>query len=538
MRNSKRIWRFVLVIMSVTLAVSFLSCSDGGRKARSGGTIIIGETSDYESLNPMQTTDAHARDIYNQLFLLLMDENPDLLTFSPRLAKSYDFSEDRKKLTFHLRKDASWSDGVKITSRDVLATFSVQKDTTVVWASIHLKDHIDSVTAPDDYTVVYHFNHIYPYQVMDAVDGPILPAHFLEKHPGVSIKSVPIEDFPTSGPFRVEAWVKGQSLTLVPNERYYDSDKPFLDKVIFKIVPDQVTINTQLKSGEIDGMEIYSPGEVEALRTEYPELTVHQYQGRGYVYIGWNGARAPFDNMNVRRALSYAIDRQKIIDNLYYGLAKECVGPFPPIIWAHDPDIEPIPCDPERAKEILAAEGYSDSDGDGYLDKDGKIFEFELLANLGNQIRADIQVMVQEALREIGVKVTPVTMEWTVMLSRHKASDFDAVISAWRASTKADLYPIWGCEARAEGGYNRVDYCNPIVDSLNTVATSILDFDEARPIFNRAERIIYEEQPYTFLYVPSGILVLNSRIRGARPDAISSIHNIHEWYIEGDSQGH
>ncbi|MCK4537670.1 MAG: hypothetical protein KAV42_02605 [Candidatus Krumholzibacteria bacterium] len=537
MRNSKRMWISVSMILTVVLAAMFLSCSEVWKKTRSGGTIIIGETSDYESLNPMQTTDAHARDIYNQLFLLLMDENPDLLTFSPRLAESYEFSGDRKKLTFHLRKDASWSDGVGITSRDVLATFSVQKDTTVVWASIHLKDHIDSVTAPDDYTVVYHFNHVYPYQVMDAVDGPILPAHFLEKHPGVSIKSVPIEEFPVSGPFKVKEWVKGQSLTLVPNESYYDSDKPYLDKVIFKIVPDQVTINTQLKSGEIDGMEIYSPSEVEALRTEHPELTVHQYQGRNYVYIGWNGGRKPFDNMNVRRALSHAIDRQKIIDNLYYGLAKECVGPFPPIIWAHDPDIEPIVCDPAIAREILAAEGYLDSDGDGYLEKDGMTFEFELLTNQGNQTRADIQVMVQEALREIGVKVIPVTMEWTVMLSRHKASDFDGLISAWRASTKADLYPIWGCDARAEG-YNRIDYCNPLVDSLNTAATSILDFDEARPIFNRAERIIYEEQPYTFLYVPSGILVLNSRIRGARPDAISSIHNIHEWYVEGDGPGH
>jgi peptide/nickel transport system substrate-binding protein len=146
--------------------------------------------------------------------------------------------------------------------------------------------------------------------------------------------------------------------------------------------------------------------------------------------------------------------------------------------------------------------------------------------------------MVQEHLREIGVKVDPVILEWTVMLERYKACDFDAVVNAWRVGTKIDLAPIWSCEARREGGYNRVGYCNQTVDSLNAAATAMLDFEQARPLFMRAQELIYEDQPYTFLYYTPGVFVLHGRFKGARPDAISMYHNLHEWYIDaGASKG-
>ncbi len=532
MDEEKRIYCVLPILMAVLLMFSIFSCTDSRKVVQRGGTLIVGETSDYESLNPMQTTDAHARDIYQQIFLLLLVENSDLLTFSPRLAKTWEFSQDRRQLTFHLRDDVFWSDGVKVTAYDVKATYEIQIHPDVLWSSRHLKKHIDSVSVLDDYTVTYHFNHVYPYQVMDVNDGPVLPKHFLDRYEPSQIKSIPIEDFPVDGPFKIGKWEKGQSLTLIPNETYYEKGKPFLSKVIFKIIPDPMTLITQLRSGEIDCMESAPPSEVDVLRKDYPDLQIIDYDGRGYVYIGWNAARTPFDNPRIRRVLSLAINRKMIIDNLYYGLARECVGPFPPLIWAYCPDIEPIPFDPAEASRILAGEGYIDSDGDGYLEKDGQVFEFELLTNQGNQLRADIQVMVQEQLKKIGIRVIPVTMEWTVMLSRHKAADFDAIISAWRASTKADLSPIWSCEARREGGYNRVDYCNPVVDSLNSLACSMLDFDEARPLFYEAQKIIYEEQPYTFLYVRSEILVLHKRFRDARPNAISNFHNLHEWWVE------
>ncbi|MCK4235656.1 MAG: hypothetical protein KAX38_00960, partial [Candidatus Krumholzibacteria bacterium] len=432
--------KFFLVIALIAV---LCSCSNRELDRQRGGTLIIGEISDFESLNPMGTTDAHARDVYNLLFLTLIDEQADFLTFKPRLAESYEFSDDRSSLTFHLRPDVVWSDGSPVTAYDVEATFRLQKNPDAAWASRHLKEHIDSVVASDDWTVVYHFNNIYPYQLMDANDGPILPKHFIDKYEPEEFKMVPVEEIPTNGPFRISKWVKGQSLTLVPYERYYEKGRPYLDSVIFKIIPDQVTLITQLRSREIDCMEAIPPGEIEGLRKNNPELKIFNFPIRQYNYIGWNGANPLFESKRVRRALTMAIDRKLIIDNLYYGFAKECTSPFVPLIWAYNPNIEPIPYDPEGAIEIFAEEGFIDSDGDGWLDKDGRRFEFELLTNYGNQIRMDTQVMVQEMLRKVQIKVNPVALEWTVFLTRYKASDYDAVVQAWRSGTKADLRAIW-----------------------------------------------------------------------------------------------
>jgi len=529
MFSGKKQWCSVFYVL-VACIVIFSSCSKntGGRGRE--GTLIVGEISDYEGLNPISTTDAHARDIYNLLFLSLLDENDDFLTFSPRLAASWEFSEDRLELTFHLRDDVIWSDGIKFTARDVAETFKLQIDPETVWSGRHLKEHIDSLEIIDDFTVVYHFNHVYPYQVMDAVDGPIMPAHFIDGTDPAEFGRIAAGELPVTGPFRIEKWEKGQSLILTANENYYDEDKPRLSRVIFKIIPDQVTLVTQLRDGEIDCMESVPPAEVVRIKKDNPGLRVFDFPTRAYIYLGWNGARKPFDNPRVRRALTMAIDRKLIIDNLYYGYADRCSGAFVPLIWAYNPDIEPLPYNPEKAARILKEEGYSYEDGDQFLTKNGKRLEFEIVTNHGNQIRADIQIMVQEMLSKIGVKVNPVLLEWTVMLERHKASDFDGILSAWRVGTKADLAPIWSCKARGEGGYNRVDYCNSIVDSLNTLATGMLDFEKAKPVFYRAQRIIHDEQPYTFLYIPHNLFVVSKRFGGVRPDALSNFHYLYDWY--------
>jgi len=534
MRIRKVSCRISMCFLLLTLSLCLASCGERGERLSRGGTLIIGEISDFENLNPMATTDAHARDVYNLLFLSLLDEQPDFLTFEPRLAESYEFSADRGTLTFRLRRDVFWSDGVRVTSRDVVATFEAQKNPAVLWAGRHLKEHIERVEALDDRTVVYHFDEVYPYQLMDANDGPILPAHILEEVRPEEIRSIPIAEIPTNGPFKLEMWLRGQSLSLVPNERYYESGKPYLGKVVFKIVPDQVTLLTQLKSGEIHCMESIPPGEISDLEENHPELRVFDFPTRAYNYIGWNGAKSPFESKRVRRALTMAIDRQLIIDNLYYGFAEECRSPIVPIIWSYNPNIEPLPYDPELARRILAEEGFIDRDGDGWLDRDGSRFEFDLVTNYGNQIRIDTQIMVQEMLREVGVKVNALALEWTVMLDRIKAGDFDAMVNAWRVGTKADLSPIWSCEARRPGGYNRVGYCNERVDSLNARACRMLDFDEAKPLFFEVQRLIYEDQPYTFLYVPHALSALNRRFGGAKPDPIGMYHNLHEWYIAAE----
>jgi peptide/nickel transport system substrate-binding protein len=527
--------RLCLMALLAAFLVAGAGCSKKERVER-GGTLVVGEINDYEGLNPMSTTDAHARDVYNLLFLSLLEENPDFLTFSPRLAESWEFSPDRLDLTFHLRKNVLWSDGTRVTARDVAATFSAQKDTLTLWTGRHLKQHIDSVTVRDEHTVVYHFNRAYPYQVMDANDGPIMPKHVLDRVGHAEFGKISIERLPTDGPFTFHSWVKGQTLTLARNESYYEKGKPYLEKVIFKIIPDQTTLLTQLKSGEINCMEAVPPGEMKDIRENHPELVIYSFPTRTYNYIGWNSARPLFASPRVRLALTMAIDRKLINDNVYYGFAQECTSPFPPIIWAYNPNIEPVPYDTAGARRILAEEGFRDTNGDGWLEKNGKRFEFDLLTQYGNQLRSDIQVMVQDMLRKVGVKADPVTLEWTVFLEHVKSGNYDAQVAAWRVGTKADLSPIWSCAARGPEGYNRVNYCNPLVDSLNTVATGMLDFEKAKPLFWRIQQLIYEDQPYTFLNVQRARNVVDARFKGVNQDAISMYHYLQDWWVSPEGK--
>jgi peptide/nickel transport system substrate-binding protein len=516
-------------IACAVFVVAFFSCARHEGPARSS-TLVVGEISDYESLNPMGTTDAHARDAYNLLFLLLLEEHPDFLTFGPRLAESYEFSPDRLTLTFHLRKGVVWSDGVPVTARDVAATFRAQKNPATLWASAHLKERIDSVSVIDDWTVAYHFNTVYPYQVMDANDGVILPAHVIEKVKPEEIRNIPVEQIPCDGPFRVLKWTRGQALELVRNDRYYEKGKPYIGRVVFKIVPDQVALLTQLKDGEIDCMEMPPYKDVADLEHD-PDLQVFEYENIAYNYVGWNEARPPFDNPRVRRALAMAIDCKRIIDNIYYGYAKPCTSPLPPLFWAYDPSIAPIPYDTIEARKILAAEGFRDTNHDGWLERKGKRFEFELLTGSGNQRRLDTQVMVQAMLRSIGVKANPVALEWTTFVARQKSSDFDAVVASWRVGTKVDLSIIWSCKERKSGGFNRFDYCNPEVDSLNAAATEMLDFEKAKPLFWKAQELIYRDQPYVFLNVPRAVVAVNRRFRDVAPDAINAYHHLQDWKV-------
>ena len=519
-----------LFLMLAALLAAPFGCAKKDRVER-GGTLVVGEINDYEGLNPMSTTDSHARDVYQLLFLLLLDEHPDFLTFGPRLAESWEFSSDRLDLTFRLRKDVSWSDGVNVTADDVAATFAAQKDTATHWPSRPLKEHIDSVTVLDAHTVVYHFSKAYPYQIMDANDGPIMPKHVLDRMKHEEFGRLPIEELPTDGPFKLGSWVKGQALTLVRNDRYYEKGKPYLEKIIFKIIPDQVTLLMQLKNGEIDCMEMVPPGEMDDVGKNHPELAIFNFPTRAYNYIGWNASRVPFASPRIRRALTMAIDRNLINENIYYGYARECTSPFPPIIWAYNPDIKPIPFDTAASRRLLAEEGFRDVNGDGWLERGGKRFEFELITNYGNQLRNDIQVMIQEMLRKVGVKVEPITLEWTVFLERVKSGNYDAQVNGWRVGTKADLSPIWACAARGPEGYNRVNYCNPLVDSLNAAAAGMLDFEKAKPLFYRVQELIYEDQPYTFLNVVETRNVVHVRFRGVKPDAISMYHYLQDWWV-------
>jgi peptide/nickel transport system substrate-binding protein len=494
-------------------------------------TLIIGVSSDPATLNPLVATTTEERDIIERIFLKLLEEEDDFLNFRPRLAESWSAGDDGLTITFKLRDDVTWTDGTPCTAHDVRFTWRLQTDTTIAWASQNLKDRISDVEVVDDRTVRFHFTQQYPYQLMDANDGVIVPKHILEDIPRDQFHAHPFGRRPVgNGPFKLQDWVAHQYIKLAPNPDYYEEGKPRIRRVVFRIAPDALSLLTQLKAGEIDCLEAISPDAVAELNDKYRHVRIYKYPSRGVTYIAWNLKDPLFMDREVRRALTMAIDRRAIIETLMNGMAAECTSPMSPLIWAYNKTIEPLPFDPEEARRILDARGWRDTDADGVIDKGGEPFEFEMITNHTSQLRVDIMTMTEAFLKKIGVKANIRPLEWNHFIDKVKVSDFSSCVLGWGLGTKADLSEQWHSDSSRPGGYNRVYYNNTEVDSLIDLARNTMDSELARDLWYRCQRIIYEDQPFTFIAIPYEVNGLHERFQGVRASPISFFMNLRDWY--------
>lgn len=499
-------------------------------------TLTVGMLSEPGSLNPLTVTSTEAHDIINRLFLKLLEEQPDFLGFAPRLARSWRFSEDSLSITFELRDDVRWSDGEPVTAHDVRFTFELQTDTTVAWPTRHIKERIADVEVDGDHTVTFHFTERYPYQLMDANDGVILPRHLLGGIPRDEIRTAAFGRAPVGdGPYVLSGWQPGRIIELAANPDYYEGP-PDVSKVIFKMVPDMVSLLTQLKKGEIDLLESIPPDHIRTFQEDYPDVRIYRYPSRRLDFIGWNIDRSVFARAGVRRALTMAIDRDEIITTVWGGYATPCTGPVPPVLWAHDATIEPVPFDPEGAAALLAAEGWTDTDGDGIIDRGGRRFSFEIITNQTNQRRIDVCALVQQYLSRVGIEVTIRTFDFSTFIGRILEGDYDACVLQFKVSTKLDLTDQWHSESIPRNGYNITRYDNPEVDRLIEEARVCLDPQRARELWSRVQRIIHDDQPVTFLAVPDEVTALHARFCNVQPNAISFFWNLRHWKVAPDCE--
>jgi len=495
----------------------------------------MGALTDIDNWNPYLTGITFGDDLLSLLYPTLAIEQTDYRdhppSFTPSLATSWEFSPDHLDLTFHLRPEARWSDGVGVTAEDVVYSWKVQTDPELGWLSSEIKENITSVVALDEHTVRFHFRHAHPYQLMDVNDGPIIPSHAWKKIPLSTWEDVDWRQHSLSaGPFRYGDHQPQQQITLERNPSYWRSGFPRLDRVVWRVLPDQSNLLIQLKTGAIDLMEAIPPREAEHVRV-HPDLQLIVFPDRSYGYVGWNNRNPLFRDPRVRRALTMAIDRNAILDSVLRGFGRTAVGPVLTTMWAFDHDLRPLPHDPRTARDLLARAGWKDRDGDGILDRRGQAFRFELLTNAGNEVREDICLLIKDQLQRIGIDVQPRFIEWGAMNGRLRRGRFDAYVSAWREGTQVDLAPIWHSAPAGAPTFNFVGYHNPKVDHLLDQAAQAGSIEEQKPYFLKVQKIIAEDQPYTFLYEGERLDGLNRRVRGAVINDASPYFNLEEWWV-------
>ncbi|HOC42539.1 MAG TPA: ABC transporter substrate-binding protein [Thermoanaerobaculales bacterium] len=500
-----------------------------------GGTVVIGGLGDVMTWNPYlaedQTTDEILSLVYPSLAVEQVDYHDHPPSFAPGLASRWEHSEDGLELTFFLDPAARWSDGAPVTADDVAFSWRTQVAPEIAWLGSDAKGSILEVAAIGPKTVRFRFDHAYPYQLMDANEGLIIPAHAWGGIPYAAWRDLDWAGRVVSaGPFRKASHRPQQELVLERNPDYWRAGRPYLDRVIWRPMPSQVGLLAQLLTGGIDLVNGLDPADARRVAAD-PRLRLVSFPDRGYSQVRWNLRRPFLSDRRVRMALAMAIDRQAIIDVVHLGHARPAVGPVLSTMWAFNRALQPVPHDPAAARRLLADAGWADSDGDGSLDRDGDELAFELLTNSENDLRQDICLLIEANLARVGAVARPRFVEWGTLLALESAGDFDAIVSGWIEPTLIDLEPLWHTAPPGEPTLNSVGYSNPEVDRLLEAAAEAATFEQQKPLFDRVQELIVFDQPYAFLAETERLVGVSSRVRGAVFNDASPYFNLEEWHV-------
>jgi len=538
-RQNLRFWVFFLLSAAIVAAAG---CGSPQAEKEYGGPdtgpaygdlLIEASIGDASTLIPPLASDAASHDVAGLIYNGLVKYDGDLNLVGD-LAESWDISEDGLVITFKLRQGVKWHDGAPFTAHDVLFTYQVMVDPKTPTAYGEDYKQVKKAEVLDDYT----FRVTYPQPFAPALGSwtlAILPKHLLE---GQDITQSPLARKPVgTGPFKFQEWSAGDKIILSYNPDYFEG-RPYLNGYIFLVKPDLATMFLELKAGNIDRMGL-TPLQYKR-QTAYAKFrrlfNKYKYVSFSYTYLGYNLEDPRFADRRVRQALTQAINKQEIVEGVLLGLGQEATGPYKPGTWFYNPEVPRFSYDPQRAKALLAEAGWHPN-SEGILEKDGKPFEFTILTNQGNDLRVRTGEIIQRRLKEIGIVVKLRTVEWAAFIKEFiDKGRFEAVLLGWTTGQDPDLYDIWHSSKTKPGELNFIHYKNPEVDRLLEEGRHTFDREKRKQAYFRFQKIIAEDQPYTFLFVPDALPAVHKRFRGIKPAPAGINYNFPKWYVPKDEQ--
>lgn len=528
-------------ILTLSMLTALAACGGGERPEATevsgpptpGGTATLGILTDFQGFNPISTSNITAIDVIQQMLYTPIIRYDEELTVQPALATSWELEDT--SVVFHLRTDLKWHDGQPVTAEDVKFSFDLAKnpETASLIGAAYLS-LVDHATVLDPATVRFHFSSPHAQALEDFWWSPV-PKHLLEKVPPASMAQAPFNNNPVgNGPFRFVSWQRNQQLALEANPDYPKDlgGRPYLDRVIFRVIPEPTTMLTELLNGSVDFIGYTLLPDQAAQIQNQRGVDLRHFPSREFTYIAWNNTRPQFSDPNVRRALAMAINRPQLIQALMHGFAEPAVGMIPP--WSPMyTEVPPIPFDPAQAKQLLAAAGWTDANGDGIVEKNGQPLRFTLLLNATNGMHSDIATVVQSQLKQVGVEARIQTSEFQSLLKQYRGRDYDAVISNWTLDTfKVDPTPLFSCaEARKPGSANRTGFCDPAIDRLIEQGVRSTDPTAAKATWAEFTRQLQQRQPITFLFWSEDLAGFGPRLQNVVTDARGKLVNIDRWWI-------
>src|SRR3989338_1963277 len=367
-----------------------------------GDAIVTASIGDANTLVPILASDSSSADICGLIFngLVRYDKN---LNLEGELAENWEIKEGGLVIIFHFRKNVRWHDGVPFTARDVEFTYKKLIDPNVKTPYSGDFERVKSLEVLDDYTVKVTYKE--PFSPGLSSWGMwIMPEHILknEDFNKTGFSRHPIG----TGPYKFKSWKTQEKIELVSNHEYFEG-RPYIDRYIYRVIPDEATAFLEVQTQGIDltgltPLQFIRQTDNVFFKTRYRKF---EYPGFGYTYLGYDLSNPKFKDYRVIQAINYAVNKDEIIDAIYFGLAKITTGPFVLDSWAYNKDVRPVSYGPSNAKELLSESGWLDMDGDGWIEKDGKKFEFTIFINQGNNERLRCAEMIQKHLKDVGISM-------------------------------------------------------------------------------------------------------------------------------------
>ncbi len=504
-----------------------------------GDTLVEASIGDISGLIPNITSDSASQEVGGFIYsnLVRTDKN---LRIEGELAEGWTISPDQLTITFRLRRGVKWQDGQEVTAKDVDFTcrYMVDPKTPTAYGESFRQIRQAEVVDPYTYKVTYEK----PYAPGLLSWGIwILPSHILEGpwKAGVDLRTTEQNRHPIgSGPYLFREWDPGEKIVLESYPNYWEG-RPSINRVVYRIIPDQSTIFLELKAQNID-MAGLTPIQYRR-QTDYPAFhkvfNRYRYLANAFTYLGFNLLDPRFQDKRLRQAMAYAINKQEIIDGVLLGLGQAAQGPYKPGTWWYKPEVKTYPFDPARATALLAELGWREKNSNGILLKDGKPLGFTIMTNQGNSVRQQTGEIIQRRLRAIGIDVKLQVVDWAAFINTFiRKRQYEAIILGWGLGLDPDQYDIWASTQTGPDQLNHISYKNPEVDALLEAGRRTFDEAKRKAIYWKFQDTMAEEQPVVFLYVPDALPVVSSRVRGIEPAAAGISYNFIKWYVPKNLQ--
>jgi peptide/nickel transport system substrate-binding protein len=538
-----------------------------------GDWLLIHMLGDPEQLNPLTSSDGNASEILALVFETLLTRDSRTLELKPYIAESRPtISDDKLTYTFKIRRDVYFQDGRPVTGEDVLFSIKAIKSPLVnaPFLRVYFNALVDAQLV-DPYTIRMIMKE--PYFLNESVLGGItvLPRHYYD--PENLLKDVTVRDLAGdankltdavkrfsdnfnrnysrnpmgSGPFKFNSWKTGREVELLRHVKYWGNgkdglDQAYVDRIKFRLINNQDAALVTLKSGGLDYIDRLTPVQhvrgtnSERFKSQFKKL---EYFYPYYSYLGWNNDHPIFRDKRVRQAMTYLTDRKQILKTIMFGLGEVVDSPIYIFRPEYDKSLESYPYDPKKALALLAEAGWNDSDGDGVLDKviDGRkiSFRFEFKIPSGAEVSKSISLVLQDEMKRYGIATSVRELDWTIFLADVKNHQFDVVLMAWgMQASEPDAYQIWHSSQAANKGSNHISYKNARVDRILEAYRREFDAKKRIEMYREFQRILHDEQPYTFLFARKYVSAVHRRFQGVEiyPNGLKPS----EWWVPRSMQ--